>query len=119
VCIRLRSRRGCKYLLDRPSIQRPRALVREHAQESVRFDRGVPVLEPVKRVLGVAEVPVERPVAQLEQVLHRRALAAPATPRARQAAVGSRSEKNGHLDEVLAISRTLGNFQQITTTKIV
>ena len=92
-------------LLDRPSIQRPRALVREHAQESVRFDRAVPVLEPVERVLGVAEVPVERPVAQLEQVLHRRALAAPAAPRARQAAAGSQSDKNGHLDEVLAISR--------------
>ena len=84
-------------LLDRPSIQRPRALVREHAQESARFDRAVPVLEPVERVLGVAEVPVERPVAQLEEVLHRRALAAPAAPRARQASVGPRFDKNGHL----------------------
>ena len=100
-------------LLDRPSIQRPRALVREHAQESVRFDRAVPVLEPVERVLGVAEVPVERPVAQLEEVLHRRALAAPAAPRARQASVGPWFDKNGHL-EVLAISKTLGNFKLVT-----
>ena len=55
------------------------------------------MLEPVERVLRVAEVPVERPVAQLEEVLHRRALAAPAAPRARQAAVGPRFDKNGHL----------------------
>ena len=75
----------------------------------------MPVLEPVERVLGVAEVPVERPVAQLEEVLHRRALAAPAAPRARQASVGPRFDKNGHLDEVLAISRILGNFQWMTT----
>jgi hypothetical protein len=91
--------------LDRPYTERLlslRALVREHAQESVRFDRAVPVPEPVERVLGVAEVPVERPVVQLEQVLHRRALAAPAAPRARQAAAGPRSDKNGHV-EVLAI----------------
>ena len=95
---------GTDDLLDRPSTERLRALGREHAQESVRFDRAVPVLEPVERVLGVAEVPVERPVAQLEHVLHRRALAAPPAPRARQAAVGPRSDKNGHL-EMLAISR--------------
>jgi hypothetical protein len=42
----------------------------------------VPVLEPVERVLGVAEVPVERPVAQLEHVFRHRALAAPPAPRA-------------------------------------
>ena len=80
---------GTDDLLDRPSTERLRALGREHAQESVRFDRAVPVLEPVERVLGVAEVPVERPVAQLEHVLHRRALATPAAPRVRQAAVGA------------------------------
>ena len=72
----------------------------------------MPVLEPIERVLGVAEVPVERPVAQLEEVLHRRALAAPAAPRARQTAVGPGFDKNGHL-EVLAISKTLGNFQSL------
>ena len=69
-------------LLDRPYTERLRALGREHAQESVRFDRAVPVLEPVERVLGVAEVPVERPVAQLEHVFRHRALAAPPAPRA-------------------------------------
>ena len=72
----------------------------------------MPVLEPVERVLRVAEVKVERPVAQLEQVLHRRALAAPLAPRARLAAVGTRVEKNGHV-WVLAISRVSARYFQI------
>ena len=71
----------------------------------------MPVLEPVERVLGVAEVKVERPVAQLEQVLHRRALAAPLAPRARLAAVGTWVDKNGHVG-VFAISRISDRYFQ-------
>jgi len=63
------------------------SLSRQHAQNLIRLDRAVPPLEPVERVLGVAEVPVERPVSQLEHVLHRRALAAPVAPRVSKATV--------------------------------
>ena len=49
-------------------------------ENPIRLERAVSPLEPVQSVLRVAEVPVERPVTQLEHVLHRRALAAPMAP---------------------------------------
>ena len=94
----------CERVFDCLSIERLRALSREHAQELVSFDRAVSVIEPVECVFGVAKVPVERPVAQLKQFLHRRALAAPAAPRARLAAEGARFDEKSHAG-VLAIFR--------------
>ena len=67
-------------IFDRLPLKRPLSLSRQHAQNPVRLERAVPPLEPVQSVLRVAEVPVDRPVTQLEHVLHRRALAAPMAP---------------------------------------
>jgi hypothetical protein len=67
------------------------------------------VLEPVERVLRVAEVPVERPVAQLEHVLHRRVLAAPPAPRAREAAVRVQFTQTPAFTKVRAIAKIFHN----------
>ena len=74
--------------------KRPLSLSWQHAQNPIRLGRAVSPLEPVQSVLRVAEVPIHRPVTQLEHDLHRCALAAPMAPRVCKAVEGARSDKH-------------------------